>query len=58
MTACVTFCQISLSVRLQLLQDHSGDLLRGVALAVDVHLVVGAHLTLDGEMVRSGLVTA
>src|SRR5699024_9841114 len=41
--------QISLGVRLQLLQDHSGDLLGGVGLAVHVHLVVGAHLTLDGS---------
>ena len=40
--------QIGLGVALQLLQDHGADLLRGVALAVDGHLVVGAHLTLDG----------
>ena len=40
--------QIGLGVGLQLLQDHGGDLLRGVLLAVDGHLVVGAHLTLDG----------
>ena len=41
--------QIGLGVALQLLQDHGADLLRGVALAVDVHTVVRAHLTLDGS---------
>ena len=40
--------QISLGVSLQLLQDHRADLLGGVLLAVQGHLVVGAHLTLDG----------
>ena len=40
----VCFC-----VSLQLLQDHSGNLLRGVRLAVDVYAVVGAHVTLDGN---------
>ena len=49
MTALVTgLAQVSLRVGLQLLQDHSGDLLGGVALAVDGHLVVGTHFTLDG----------
>ena len=32
--------QISLGVRLQLLQDHGADLLRGVALAVDGDVIV------------------
>jgi len=41
--------QIGLGVALQLLQDHSGDLLGGVLLAVDVHPVVTAHLALDGD---------
>ena len=41
--------QISLGVCLQLLQDHRGDLLRGVLLAVDVDFIVGAHVTLDGR---------
>ena len=41
--------QIGLGVCLQLLQDHGGDLLGSVRLAVDVHLVVGAHLTLNGN---------
>ena len=41
--------QIGLGVRLQLLKDHGADLLRGVLLAVDAHLVVRAHLTLDGD---------
>ena len=44
-----TLAQIGLCVCLQLLKDHGADLLRRVALAVDVHLVVGAHLTLDGD---------
>ena len=44
---CLT--QIGLGVRLQLLKDHGADLLRGVLLAVDAHLVVRAHLTLDGD---------
>ena len=39
--------QIGLGVGLELLQHHRGDLLRGVALAVDRHLVVRAHLALD-----------
>ena len=51
--------QIGLGVALELLQDHRADLLRGVALAVDGDLVVGAHLTLDGHDgavgVRDGL---
>ena len=41
--------QISLGVRLELLEHHRGDLLRGVSLAVDVYLVVRAHLSLDGR---------
>ena len=41
--------QISLRISLQLLQDHSADLLRSVLLAVQGHLVVGTHLTLDGR---------
>ncbi len=41
--------EIGLGVGLQLLKDHRGDLLRGVGLAVDGDLVVGAHLTLDGR---------
>ena len=41
--------QISLSISLQLLQDHSADLLGSVLLAVQGHLVVGAHITLDGS---------
>ena len=39
---------VCFSICLQLLQDHCGDLLRGVGLVVDIDLVVGAHLTLDG----------
>ena len=41
--------QIGLSVALELLQDHGADLLRGVGLAVHVHLVIAAHFTLDGR---------
>ena len=41
--------QISLRISLQLLQDHSADLLGSVLLAVQGHLVVGTHLTLDGR---------
>ena len=41
--------QVSLSIRLELLEDHGADLLRRVGLAVHVHLVVGAHLPLDGD---------
>ena len=40
--------EVCLGVGLQLLQDHRGNLLRGVGLVVYVHLVVGAHFTLDG----------
>ena len=41
--------QISLGVRLQLLQDHGADLLRGVALAVDGDVIIFTHVTLDGR---------
>ena len=41
--------QISLGVSLQLLQDHSADLLGSVLLAVQGHLVIGAHEALDGS---------
>ena len=40
--------EIRLGIRLHLLQNHSGNLLRRVALAVNGYLVVAAHLTLDG----------
>ena len=48
--------QVCLSVCLQLLQDHSGDLLGRVGLALDLYLVVGAHVTLDGaySLIRVG----
>ena len=60
MTASVTgLAQISLGVSLQLLQDHSADLLGSVLLAVQGHLVVGAHLKrLMEATVFSGLVMA
>ena len=41
--------QISLGISLQLLQDHGADLLGSVLLAVQGHLVVGAHEALDGS---------
>ena len=41
--------QIGLSVRLQLLEDHGADLLGGVALAVNGHFIIAAHLPLDGR---------
>ena len=51
--------EVSLCVGLQLLQDHRGDLLRGVLLAVDVDFIIGAHVALDGRDgavgVRDGL---
>ena len=46
------FAQVALGVGLQLLQDHGGDFLRGVLLAVNVYLVIAAHMALDG---RNGL---
>ena len=42
------FTQIAFCIRFQLLQDHSGDLLGAVALAVHGHLIIGAHVALDG----------
>ena len=42
------FAEISLRISLQLLEDHGGDLLRGVLLAVDVYFIIAAHFTLDG----------
>src|SRR5690606_6243119 len=41
--------QISFRVGLQLLQDEGRDLLRRVLLIADGHLVVGAHVALDGQ---------
>ena len=43
------FTQVALGVRLELLQDHGADFLRGVVLAVDGNLVRGTHFTLDGN---------
>ena len=37
-----------LGVGLELLQDHRRDLLRGIFVAVDVHLIICAHLAFDG----------
>ncbi len=45
---CYLLAQIALGVGLQLCKDHGADLLRGVLFAIDVHLVIGAHLALDG----------
>ena len=42
------FAQIGFGVNLQLLQDHGGDLLGRIALSVDGHLIVRAHMALDG----------
>ena len=36
-----------LRIRLQFLKDHRGNLLRRVGLAVDLHLVIRAHMSLD-----------
>ena len=44
---CDLFSQIAFRVALQLLQNHCGDLLRSVALAVNGNSVIGAHVTLD-----------
>ncbi len=48
-----SFCngvmEISLRVRFKLLEDHCGDLLRGVLLAVNVYLVVAAHVSFNGS---------
>ena len=41
------FAEVRFRVGLELLQDHRGDFLRGVVLAVDVHLARGAHVALD-----------
>ena len=41
--------EVCFRISLQLLQDHRGNLLRGVRLAVDVYAVVGAHMALDGN---------
>ena len=43
---CDLCSEVSLCVRLQLLKDHRGDLLGGIALAVDIDPVIGAHMTL------------
>ena len=41
--------EVGFRVRLQLLEDHCRDLLRGIGLAVDVYTVVRAHVALDGN---------
>ena len=41
--------QIGLGIRLQLLKNHGADLRGRVILAVDVHLIIGTHFTLDGN---------
>ena len=41
--------QVVFSIALELLQNHGRDLLRGVALAIDGNLVVGTHVTFDGN---------
>ena len=40
--------EISLCIGLELLQDHCGNLLRGVLLVINLNFVVGTHLSLDG----------
>ena len=40
---------VALGVGLQLLEDHGADLRRGVVVAVDGDLAVGAHVALDGN---------
>ena len=42
------FAEVLLGVALELLEDARRDLLRGVLLAVDLLLPVGAHVALDG----------
>ena len=44
---CHLFAQVAFGVRFQLGKDHGADFLRGVFLAVNLYLVVGAHLALD-----------
>ena len=39
--------EIAFRIALELLQDHGGDLLRGILVPVDVQLVICAHLALD-----------
>ena len=41
--------QIILRVCFQLLQDHSGDLLRRIFLAVDLYFIISSHVSLDGR---------
>ena len=42
------FAQVRFRVGFQFLQDHRGDFLRGIALAVDIDFVITAHVALDG----------
>ena len=41
--------EVSFRIRLQLLQDHSRDLLRRILLGINVHSEVGSHMSLDGR---------
>ncbi len=40
--------QIAFRIRFQLLEDHRGDLLRGVSFSINIDTVIRAHLSLDG----------
>ena len=43
-----SFAQVSLGVGFQFLQDHSRNFLRGVSFAVNIYLVIGAHVAFNG----------
>ena len=43
------FAKVSLGIALELLQHARTDLLRGVALVIDIDSPVGAHVALDGS---------
>ena len=44
---CYRLTQICFCICFQLLEDHCGDLLRCILLAVDIHFIVRTHVTLD-----------
>ena len=45
---CYFLAQIVLCIAFQLLQDHSGNLLRRIFLSFNIYFVIGTHLTFDG----------
>ena len=49
------FAKIIFRFGLKLLEHHCGNFLRSVLLSVDIHLVIAAHMALDGDNCSVGI---